>query len=156
MKIHISYINGKIKEWADRAHQRKWMNPVYPRFCRQTCMFLRESKNNVWKHIQNKNRTYAMYTCQVLTGHANTNKHLFRMKLADTPECQQCGFHVETVEHLIWSCPRFNRLRIDLFGNNTIASKDFYTLSLKNVLKFMVKSKKLIQQWVLYFSANLM
>ena len=144
--VPISYINGKINEWADKAHQRKWMNPKDLRFCRQTRMFLRESKNNVWKHIQNKNRTYTMYTCQVLTGHANTNLHLFRMKIADTPECQQCGFHEETVEHLIGSCPRYNRLRLDLFGNNTILSKDFHTLSLRNILSFMKKSKKFIKQ----------
>ncbi len=78
-------------------------------------------------------RTYVMYTCQVLTGHANTNKHLFRMNLADTPGCQQCGFHEETIEHLIGSCPRFNRLRLDLLGNtnNTIKSKDFIHLEFK-------------------------
>ena len=75
-----------------------------------------------------------MYTCQVLTGHANSNKHLFRMNLADTPGCQQCGFHEETIEHLIGSCPRFNRLRLDLFGNNVLKSKDFHTLSLKKLL----------------------
>ena len=87
-----------------------------------------------------------MYTCQVLTGHANKNLHLFRMKIADTPECQQCGFHEETVEHLIGSCPRYNRLRLDLFGNNTILSKDFHTLSLRNILIFMKKCKKFIKQ----------
>ena len=140
--IPISYINGIIKEWADRAHQQKWMSPADPRFCRQTRMFLKEARNNVWKLIQNKNRTFVMYACQILTGHANTNKHLFRMNLADNPGCQQCGFHEETIEHLIGYCPRYNKLRLELFGNNTIRTKDFHTLSLKYILKFMKKTGK--------------
>ena len=31
---------GTINEWADRAHQNKWMSSVDPWFCKQTRMFL--------------------------------------------------------------------------------------------------------------------
>ena len=83
-----------------------------------------------------------MYTCQILTGHAGTNKHLFRMKLSEHPSCDNCGFHEETVEHLIGYCPRYNSLRLQLFGNNTIRATDFHKLSLKKIFTFMVRSKR--------------
>ncbi len=72
-----------------------------------------------------------MYICQVLTGHANTNEHLFRIKLADSPGRQHFRYQEETIEHFLGNCPRFNKLRLDIFGNNTIRSKDFHTLNLK-------------------------
>ena len=142
LPVPLSYINRIISDWSLKEHQKKWMNPKDARFCRQTRMFVQCTNNKVWKHIQNRDRRYVMYTCQILTGHAGTNKHLFRMKLSEHPSCDNCGFHEETVEHLIGYCPRYNSLRLQLFGNNTIRHTDFHKLSLKKIFTFMVRSKR--------------
>ena len=146
LPVPISYINNIISDWATKEHQKRWSKPPDPRFCRQTRMFIKHVSSKIWKHIQNRGRKYVMYTCQILTGHAGTNKHLFRMNLVDKPDCEMCGFHEETVEHLIGYCPKYNKLRYEVFGNNTVTAKDFHKLSLREIFTFMVRSKRFCQE----------
>jgi len=52
---------------------------------------------------------------QLRTGHAPLNKHLFRFKCSDSPNCLQCGDTVpESVHHFLFVCPRYNRERFIL------------------------------------------
>lgn len=56
----------------------------------------------------------SLYT-QLRTGHAPLNKHLFRFKCSNTPNCLQCGDSTpETVHHFLFICPRYDRERFIL------------------------------------------
>ena len=46
---------------------------------------------------------------RVKSGHTRTKDHLFRKNILNSNECE-CG-DVQTVEHLIWNCPRFLNYR---------------------------------------------
>lgn len=61
-----------------------------------------------------RKRQAGLYT-QLRTGHAPLNKHLFRFKRSDTPNCLQCGDSTpETVHHFLFACPRYDRERFIL------------------------------------------
>jgi hypothetical protein len=49
------------------------------------------------------------------TGRAPLNRHLWSIKIADTPGCPACGRdEEETVRHFLLSCPAHERARIVL------------------------------------------
>ncbi len=91
------------------------------------------------KHICSYLRSRTMYGNISRT---KTDHMIFRNDLADNPICQQFGSLEETIEHFIGRYPRYNRLRLELFGNNTIRTKEFHTLDPKSIFYFMKKSKK--------------
>ena len=52
---------------------------------------------------------------QLRSGHIVLNKHLYRIKRSDTPNCLQCPMGVpETVHHFLFDCPRYDRERFIL------------------------------------------
>ena len=58
-----------------------------------------------------KKRQAGLYT-QLRTGHAPLNKHLHRFHRSDSPNCLQCSDTTpETVHHLLFVCPRYDRER---------------------------------------------
>ena len=49
---------------------------------------------------------------QLRSGHIALNKHLYRIKRSDTPNCLQCDSAIlESVHHFLFECPRYERER---------------------------------------------
>ena len=48
---------------------------------------------------------------QFRTGHAPTNYHLNRIKPTHEPFCRHCGDSYETVQHLLFNCPKLQNIR---------------------------------------------
>ena len=49
---------------------------------------------------------------QLRSGHIALNKHLYRIKCSDTPNCLQCDKEMpESVHHFLFDCPRYERER---------------------------------------------
>ncbi len=53
---------------------------------------------------------------QVLTGHCYLRSHLFRIGLANSPQCI-CGLDEKTVSHVLFHCPLLDSLRADFKTN---------------------------------------
>ena len=137
-----SFIKGIIKKWGEDKHQERWSRPSID--YKETKMMLPNIKNKVWKVIQRMSRKGAMYTTQILTGHAGVNKHLFKLRLADNPGCRKCNHERESIEHILGSCPSHNLLRRDVLGDYTILSGDMCRLKLTKVILFFNKNRRLI------------
>ena len=135
-----SHIKGLIKIWAKKEHQAKWS--LNPEDYRQTKMFLPNADNNIWKKIQNQSLGRIRLTTQVITGHATLRKHLFRMKIVDSPLCPKCGEENETVEHLFCICPAFMWERANILGKFFLKKEELKNLKLSRVLKFAEKIKR--------------
>ena len=56
-----------------------------------------------------------------MTAHGKTKDYLYRFKITDSSECP-CGNGNQTVEHLIYECPKLQREREFLIQN--IAKQD--------------------------------
>ena len=140
--VSNAHINSIIKDWGVRSHQKTWTKPKKPRLCRQTRMMIPRVDSNTWKFIQGRTRRDAMYITQVLTGHAGVNKHLYNMKVVRSAACEKCNYTEESIEHYLGYCGAYNKLRLDIFGNNTIHSGEFCTLKLKDIIRFVTKSNR--------------
>ena len=142
LPVSLTYINSTIKEWGLREHQKKWRTRKKKSDCRQTKMMLPSIRNKAWNFIQNWTRRDVMYITQILTGHACVNKHLKEMGFADTKACEHCNDPIESIEHILGDCPKYNQIRVNIFGNNIILAKHFWELNLRDLVKFFKKTKR--------------
>ena len=90
----------------------------------------------------------SLYT-QLRIGHAPLNKHLFRFKCSNSPNCLQCGDSTpETVHHFLFVCPRYDWERFIL--ERDIGHKTFHTAYLlthrnagKHLLQYINETMRL-------------
>lgn len=59
-------------------------------------------------------RRHASILFQLRTGHVALNKHLHRIKCADSPLCPACEEAPESVDHFLLFCPAYDRARMRL------------------------------------------
>ncbi|KAF8868337.1 hypothetical protein BD779DRAFT_1461335 [Infundibulicybe gibba] len=65
---------------------------------------------------------------QLRTEHAPLNKHLFRIKKAESPLCHRCGQYEESVQHFIMDCPAYANARRHMNQKGGPQTRDFYKL----------------------------
>jgi hypothetical protein len=44
---------------------------------------------------------------RLTTGHVQLRKHLFRLQLVDSPQCEHCGLEPESVTHYLFRCSQY-------------------------------------------------
>ncbi|KAF8875641.1 hypothetical protein BD779DRAFT_1388290, partial [Infundibulicybe gibba] len=79
---------------------------------------------------------------QLRTGHIPLNKHLHRIKKAESPMCAhpQCANTKETATHFILHCPKYREQRHTLLKATKNKARDFYKLlSLKEHLPHLYR-----------------
>ena len=135
-----THIKSLIKNWATKRHQTRWTWD--PDECKQTKMFLPKVENRIWKKIENQSIQRIRLVTQIITGHATLRKHLFRMKIVDSPLCPKCGEENETVEHLFCSCPAFMYERVKNLGKFFLKREDLKLLKLNQIINFAESTKR--------------
>lgn len=69
---------------------------------------------------------------RIKAGHTRTKSHLVRMNILQDDSCSYCDQTSETLEHLLWSCPKFSKLRSGLYRDlsklNVTADTDVINL----------------------------
>ena len=134
-----SAIRGAVREWGVRLHQKHWDER---KDCRQTKMFIPRINIRHRKEILNSTRNNSKKLTQILTGHANLNRHLHIMGLSDTPLCSKCEEEEETVQHYISICPYYSRIRHSIFGQHTIPIDELQYLKHGQILLFITESRR--------------
>jgi ribonuclease HI len=61
-----------------------------------------------WFHEFQEERGVITTISRIITGHCSAKSHLNRFNIVDDPLCV-CRENYETVDHLMWECPRFDR-----------------------------------------------
>lgn len=89
---------------------------------------------------------------RVMSGHTKARSHLHRMNIVQEQTCQYYNSNsIETLEHLVWRCPKFNRYRERLLGaavlNNSNRIRDVSEV-------FMTSSKHIILRIASYMIRN--
>jgi ribonuclease HI len=140
--ISEATVKEEIKKWMIAIHQEDWTNPYKQDYCRQTKMLLPEVNSKLWNQLKKYPRSKMNTITQIYTGHSRLKKHLFRMKLAEDPICEQCLEEEESVEHFLCECPAFARPRFLYLGGLMIKRNELSSLSLKRILSFIKESKR--------------
>ena len=134
-----SVVTGAIREWGRGLHQKHWEER---KDCRQTKMFIPQINIQHRKEILQSTRNNSRKITQILTGHANLNRHLHIMGLVDTPLCPKCEEEEETVQHYISTCPFYSRIRHSIFGQHTISETELQNIKHRQILAYIVESKR--------------
>ena len=68
---------------------------------------------NLW--IGRKHGEVDFFLTQLLTGHGFLRSYFVEKGILDgSPNCPGCGDAVEDVEHVLFRCPRFDRVRYEM------------------------------------------
>ena len=135
-----THIKSLIKKWSQKTHKDKWKED--PEEYKQTKMFLPDTDNSIWKKIENQSIKRIRLTTQIITGHATVRKHLFKMKIGNSPLCPKCEEEDETVMHIFCKCPFFMGERHNFFGKFFLQKEELKNLKLSKILKFAEKTKR--------------
>ena len=73
---------------------------------------------------------------QMITGHGCFGVYLHRIVAEETPACQECGAEVDSVQHVLGVCPRFQEQRQVL--KNTIGNDTSLTV----IIGILVEEKR--------------
>ena len=79
---------------------------------------------------------------QIYTGQSLLQKDLHKIKLADSPICEQCLEEEESVEHYLCECPAFATPRYNNLGGQVIKKEELSHFRLKKILDFIKDSKR--------------
>jgi ribonuclease HI len=82
-----------------------------PRYRRIADIDRSSPSNRFQKLVDGLPRKQAALLYQLRSGHVPLNYHLHRIGKADSPACDKCGFHRETVLHFLTQCPAYSAQR---------------------------------------------
>ena len=103
-----------VNKWVFDQHTLRWHED---RVGATTKKFDRVPNAKEAKQLVNMNRSSLKVTIDILTGHCTLQKHLYTMKIVDSPLCPSCGEEeVEDVEHFVCKCEAFCEVRNSIFG----------------------------------------
>ncbi|KAJ1299394.1 hypothetical protein OPQ81_011131 [Rhizoctonia solani] len=68
-------------------------------------------------HTRELPRSRTTLLFRLITGHVQLRSHLYRLQLADSPQCEHCRREPETVTHFLFRCPRFAEQRHTHLGS---------------------------------------
>ena len=143
--VAAQVIKRKVSVWAQNKHKHRWKSKrkhILEKFeYKETKVFLPEPTGRIWKQMKNMTRREARICTAMITGHGLLQKHLYRMKKADFPDCEECmEWEEETTVHFLCECMAYCAIRFEIFGKQFLDTKDLKTLRLKQILRFVSAS----------------
>jgi len=127
-KIPKSQIVQQVTQQSIEKWQTQWEQTTKGLITKQ---FLPNIKERLRKRIQLTPNLTA-----IVTAHGKTKDYLHRFKIIDSSECP-CGTGNQTVEHLIYECPKLQREREVLIRN--IAKQDTWPMEKSELMKKYLK-----------------
>jgi hypothetical protein len=115
-----------------------WINRVD---CRQSKLFLQGPSKNQTDFLLSLKRQELRLLVSVVTGHCILNNHMKTMRLANSNKCAKC-LEDETVEHFVYRCPIFSRVRRRSLGDFELRSEELVSVDLKSVLSFIKATRR--------------
>jgi hypothetical protein len=127
-------IQNRHCRWLNSQHTASWRGPS------NTLRQARElisgpSLGNRAKHLS-FTRTQSRVVTGLLTGHNTLRRHLFLMRLANSPVCRGCGVKEETSAHVLCECEAWASLRHTYLGSFFLESEDIKSLGLGAICSF--------------------
>ena len=65
------------------------------------------------------------------------------MKIEPSPICLNCNLENETVEHFLKNCPKYRKIRYEIFREFEL-KKDLHRYKFLDIMKFVKRSQRLM------------
>ncbi|XP_014285541.1 uncharacterized protein [Halyomorpha halys] len=101
----LSFAKSSIKAAYGLKAKQHWLD----KRIRQAKLFLDEPCRGQAEELLRLDRT----SLRIITGHCRLNKHMFNLKLTESPLCRFCNADDETAYHIICWCDQFALLGLD-------------------------------------------
>lgn len=131
--ISNAYRRALVSRNAHNVHSSMWARR---REGAHTKLFVPVPSRSVTRTILDYNRGKVGLFVNYLTGHS-LNKHMHRLRIADSALCRLCLEEDENPSHILAQCPANVSARLDTFGFESLDLKELHRLNLKKVLHFM-------------------
>ena len=136
--IQNNSIKNSIREWCKQKHQKTWSQQTD---CRQT-KWTNPQVGEWCKDLMKLKTQDLRIGTQLLTGHANLQRHRYLMKLEESPTCPKCKENEETTIHLLTECPAFAKLRWEELGQHYPKKEEIQKLKLSKLFKLARKIRR--------------
>ena len=142
LPITITYCKTALRDVLRELQIDDWRKRVD---VRQSRLMMSKPQRNLTKTLLCFSRRKLRLLTFVLSGHAPVNRHLFLMKQVPDAHCQYCKLELETMIHIIVTCPRWSRVRAEIFGSEYLDLSEILDLPWPILLKFIEMTGRFIQ-----------
>jgi hypothetical protein len=98
LSISVKVARRVIRDWTSRKHEEHWQSI---RGQRQSKGFLKKLSAKEAGELLNLSRNQLRIMTGLLTGHCHLKRHLFKLGLVNSPECNRCKQASEMASHLL-------------------------------------------------------
>lgn len=134
-----TFANTKVSNLAVMKTKRLWRSSVG---LRQSKMFIDINRQGEFKTLLNLSRCKLRALVGVLTGHAALGKHLFRIRVKNSPICENCLEEEEDSEHYLCECPAFSATRTRIFGFQVVNADAIKKASFSTIVDFISSTRR--------------
>ena len=107
--LEVLQAGYRIKSWMDNQHMVLWN--VLTRTQREDRNLIFGPSPTAMNVLLYFNRTKYMFVTGLLTGHSTLKRHLYILRLIDSPLRRRCAAEKETAAHVLCECEALAPLR---------------------------------------------
>lgn len=141
--VTYSMVKTENKALLSKKKNEYWNSVTGKKF---TKLMIKEPSFQRANWLSNLRRKQLRIMLMFLTGHGTFKAHLFKMSIGNSDLCRFCSKEVETAEHLLFRCHRFDYERTIFFGNFRIRPENYCLMDLaKDIFPYLTRTKLLKQ-----------
>ena len=131
----------EVDLWVTRTHNTEWRRE---QTCRQSKLMWPRSNRAKAKQLLGLKRPDLRNVIQILSGHANLNRHRCVAKQTLLPFCTKCADEAEeTPTHYVGECAAYANERLTHFQTDRLNGEDIANLPVQKLVKFLRVTKRL-------------
>ena len=139
-RVSNEEIRKKITDWGYQQLYNELRNSPGYHISKETLGKRNYHQN---KPLYHRTRISLSRITAVLTGHAQLNKHLYRMKQIDTPICALCNTEEEDLLHFLFDCPELAEIRTKTLGQIPRGLSTIRHLGVEKILDYIDQTGRL-------------
>jgi hypothetical protein len=111
-----------IRGWTNRKHTEYWQS-IYGQ--RQARNFLERPSARRARELLSLSSNQLRILTGLVKGHCHLKRHLFKLGLVDSPECERCKQASEMALHVLGDCEALAAIRFRHLGHHFMKPGDF-------------------------------
>jgi len=130
----LRVIRTKLNQWLINQHSASWRDLGHTQ--RQTRELISGPSPGFKAKFLSFSRTQSRVVTGLFTGHSTLRRHLYVLRLIDSPLCRGCGVQEQTSAHILCECEALASLRHTHLGSFFLEPEDInsYPANVENMV----------------------